>query len=128
MFNGSEPRLQMPSRSVASLGRFVEVGFVDQLGSGTGKSFTFHDNTVAVFRIEGRVFAVDDFCVRCGSSLAAGTRVDFVIHCPRCEWHYDVVTGSVEAVPALRIDTFEAKIEDLRVLIRTTPKEHRSKR
>jgi nitrite reductase/ring-hydroxylating ferredoxin subunit len=56
------------------------------------------------------VFAVDDSCVRCGSSLAAGTLRGTIVLCSGCDWLYDITTGCVNGIPALQVDTFEVKI------------------
>jgi nitrite reductase/ring-hydroxylating ferredoxin subunit len=42
--------------------------------------------------------------------LAAGKRGGTKVTCPDCEWQYDLVTGEVSGVPALRTPTFEVKL------------------
>lgn len=101
---------------------FVEVASADQLVAGTGALFKLSNNAVALFNVKGKLFAIDDICVRCGSSLAAGTLRATVITCSGCDWQYDVTTGCVNGIPALRTDTFEAKIVDARILLSTTSK------
>jgi nitrite reductase/ring-hydroxylating ferredoxin subunit len=103
---------------------FVEVGHVERLSPETPISFTIDDTAIAVWKIDGQIFAIDDLCIRCGSSLAGGTLVDRVLKCSSCDWQYDVATGCVKGVPGLRIETFAVKVVDSRVLIGTTPKKN----
>ena len=75
---------------------------------------------VAVFNVEGRVFALEDFCIGCGSSLAAGEVSGVLVSCSRCHWQFDVKTGCVNGIPSLRIDTFRAEIVDGHIIVSTT--------
>lgn len=73
--------------------------------------------SVAVFNADGRLFALEDDCVRCGGSLAAGTLQGLAVTCPECDWTYDITTGCVRNVPSLRTDAFQVKIVDSKVLV-----------
>jgi 3-phenylpropionate/trans-cinnamate dioxygenase ferredoxin subunit len=99
---------------------FVEVASTEHVVPGTGALVKVSDTAVAVFNIRGEIFAIDDVCIRCGSSLAAGELHATLIRCPRCGWRYDVTTGCVNGVPALRIQTFEAKVADAAILVANT--------
>jgi 3-phenylpropionate/trans-cinnamate dioxygenase ferredoxin subunit len=91
--------------------------------SGTGALVKPADTAVALFNVSGQIFAIGDVCIRCGSSLAAGALHATLIRCSRCGWQYDVTTGCVKGVPALRIQTFETKIADAAILVATTAKQ-----
>jgi len=103
---------------------FAEVARLDQIKSGTATVVSVAASAVALFNVEGRLFAVDDCCVRCGSSLASGTLQGVAVACPGCNWQYDVTNGCVQGIAALCIDTFEVKIEDSRVMVATAPACH----
>lgn len=60
---------------------------------------------IAIFDVDGALQAIDDACMRCGASLMTGVRHAARMTC-RCGWVYDLVTGAVEALPALRQDKF----------------------
>ncbi len=97
----------------------VEVVCHDPIAPGTGERINIAVTcVVAVFNVDGSLFAIDDFCVRCGTSLADGTLIGTVVICPGCDWQYDVTTGYVNGITALRIDTFETKSDGSRVRIR----------
>lgn len=107
-----------------SMPDFAEVARLDQTKPGTATLVTVRGDAVALFNVEGRLFAVDDSCVRCGSSLALGTLHGVAVACPGCNWQYDVTNGRVHGVPALCIDTFEVRIEDSQVMVATAPACH----
>lgn len=100
---------------------FVECERRGRIAPGKGIRVMMAEHyVVALFEVAGRAFAIDDLCVRCGSSLANGTLRGSVVSCCRCGWRYDVTNGCVNDLPALRIDTFETKVVDTRILIATT--------
>lgn len=72
---------------------------------------------IAVYEVEGRVFAIDDPCIRCGASLAAGTQDAAIATCGTCGWRYDIVSGAVVGLPALRLEHYPVRIEGHRVLV-----------
>jgi nitrite reductase/ring-hydroxylating ferredoxin subunit len=43
------------------------------------------------------------------------------VACSGCDWEYDVRTGAVSGVPALRIDTFEVTVVDSVVMLAVEP-------
>jgi nitrite reductase/ring-hydroxylating ferredoxin subunit len=101
---------------VLTMAFFIDVARLDQIPAGTGSAFTIASNVVAVFHVGERVFAIEDACIRCGSSLAAGKLEETNLTCG-CGWQYDVATGCLNGIPALCIDTFEVEIVDSHVLV-----------
>ncbi len=106
-------------------GALIGVASLDQIPPGSIVPVRMAGVGVALFNVGGRVYAVDDCCVRCGSSLAQGTLRGAEIGCSKCGWHYDVVTGRVSGIPALFADTFEVRIDGSRILLGATPIAHR---
>jgi len=96
---------------------FVDIARLDQVAPARGLAVPIANGVVALFNVNGRIFAVDDSCVRCGSSLAAGTLRGVDVTCSGCDWQYDVTTGCVNGIPALQIDTFEVKAVDSRIMV-----------
>jgi nitrite reductase/ring-hydroxylating ferredoxin subunit len=76
---------------------------------------------VALFAIAEALFAIDDPCVRCGTSLAAGTVQRTIVTCAGCGWRYDIPTGQVKNVPAMRVHVYDLSIVEGRVMVSTTP-------
>lgn len=110
----------MSQQELAVIASFVEAAELSQIAPGAGTLVMVAANAVAIFNIEGRLFALDDACLRCGGSLASGTVHDHLVTCSRCDWQYDVTTGAVQGVPQLRTSCFDVKIVDSHVLVSTT--------
>ncbi len=96
----------------------IEVLHVGRLGSDAPKVVNLPQSAVAVFRLGDRIAAIDDRCVRCGKSLAAGTVAGSEVTCACCGWAYDLATGAVRGVPSLTTVVYEAVLEDDRLLLR----------
>lgn len=74
----------------------------DDLVDGKGESFTVEGHRVAVFRIDGEFFALEDRCSHANAPLAGGY-VHAREKCVICPWHgaeFDLRTGGVMAPPA----------------------------
>ena len=76
---------------------------------------------VALFAIGEAVFAIDAHCVRCGTSLCAGSVHRMVVTCVGCGWRYDIATGQVKNVPALRAHVYDVSIVEGRIMVSSTP-------
>jgi nitrite reductase/ring-hydroxylating ferredoxin subunit len=99
--------------------RYVDVAPLDRIGPGTAIVVSLASETAALFNVAGHLYAIDDACVRCGASLAAGTLEGASVRC-RCGWQYDLATGALNGVPALHVDTFDVKVEGSHVLVSST--------
>ncbi len=99
----------------------IDVACAEDLGPGSATVVSVGGFAVAVFNVGGRLFAIDDVCMRCGASLAQGTPCEHEVTCAQCGWRYDVATGSMCALPTLRVDRFRASVVDGRIVIDATP-------
>jgi nitrite reductase/ring-hydroxylating ferredoxin subunit len=106
---------------------FVDVASIDQISPGTALAVIVATDRIALFNMGGHLFAVEDCCARCGSSLAGGVVRDTTVTC-ECGWKYEVTTGCVNGIPALQIDTFEVRVDRSRVMLeaRCVPRARRS--
>ena len=98
---------------------FVDAGSVDGVAPGRGAAVTVDGHTVALFRVDGAIFAIEGWCIRCAASLSAGEVQGRVVACAGCDWRYDLTTGSVVGIPSLRLHTFETKVVDGQIIVAT---------
>jgi len=99
--------------------RFVDVARLPDIPPGSGLAVNVAELRVALFHVDGQVFATDNACIRCGGELAAGTLSGHDVECAQCGWHYDVVTGSTGGVPKLRLDTFAVRVSGATVMLKS---------
>jgi len=99
----------MPSyRRVASL---------DDIPPGHGKGFAVGDREVAVFNVDGVLYAIDGTCPHQGGPLAEGWFEDGVVTCPWHAFDFDSGTGACLIDDALRVATYPVRIEAGEILV-----------
>lgn len=91
--------------------RLVGVARLDAIPPGHAMEVVAAGVAIAVFNIDGHLHAIEDHCVGCGFALAQGAVALTTVACPGCGWRYDLVTGALIALPAIRIDTFAVHID-----------------
>jgi nitrite reductase/ring-hydroxylating ferredoxin subunit len=96
---------------------FVEVLNLDQLPPGKGTTVTVGDKKVAVFNVDGALYAMDDSCLHTGASLGAGKLKGKIVTCPAHGWQYDVTTGEVAHVKGYGVATYPVKVVDGKILV-----------
>jgi nitrite reductase/ring-hydroxylating ferredoxin subunit len=87
------------------------------LGDGSGKIVSISGMDIAVFRVDGRFFAIDNKCLHRGGPLGDGELRGKTIVCPWHGWKYDVSTGSLDIIPTLRVNTYNVVVEGPEVFI-----------
>jgi len=105
----------MPKKPMAT--NLIRIASPEDVAPGRGVAAEFRGTPVALFNLDGRIVAIGDSCLRCGSSLAAGATRGTTVTCSGCGWRYDVLTGCVDGLPELRIDTFDVKVEHSDVMV-----------
>jgi nitrite reductase (NADH) small subunit len=90
----------------------VEVGAVDDIPVGEGRTFAVDGDQIAVFRLrDGTLRAIDAVCPHKGGPLADGLADDRVVVCPLHGHTFDMCTGaeaggadmSVRSYPVLAV-------------------------
>jgi len=76
---------------------------------------------VAIFKIAGQCYAIEDVCTHDGAEIASGILEGDEIICPRHGARFCLKTGAVKSPPAYEaIDCFPIRIEKGRVQVRDT--------
>ncbi|MGA9334846.1 MAG: non-heme iron oxygenase ferredoxin subunit [Rudaea sp.] len=71
------------------------------------------DVPIAVFNIDGELYALEDVCTHDGGELTGGSIDGFQIECPRHGARFDIRSGAVLAPPAYEaIAKFPVKVEN----------------
>lgn len=89
-----------PSRSNTSLPQgtdaegFRAVARAEQVPEGGAGTFEAGPAVVAVFRVQGRLYAIDSACAHEDGPLGEGDLRDGVVTCPYHGWRYDVRSGA----------------------------------
>ena len=89
----------------------------DDVPEGKGKTFEIDGKKVAVFKVEGNFYAVNDTCIHKGGPLGEGYLNDTVVTCPWHGWQFDVASGKSPVNPEAKIETYSVTVEGDDVLI-----------
>lgn len=77
----------------------VKVARAEDVAEGAGRPFLVDGRPVAVFRVGGRLYALEGTCPHRGGPLGEGTLQGNVLTCPWHGWRFEVDTGKCLVVP-----------------------------
>jgi nitrite reductase/ring-hydroxylating ferredoxin subunit len=99
-------------------GPFVTVARLEDVPPGTVTTVAACDRRLALAHCDGAVHAVQADCLHLEGPLGEGRLEGCVLTCPWHGWQYDVRTGENEFDRAIRLETYEVRIEDGHVQVR----------
>lgn len=98
---------------------WIDVTPRSQLAAGEYCVIDVDGTDVAVFNIDGELYAIEDACTHDGAEIASGTLEGHEIVCPRHGARFCVKTGKVLKAPAYQdLATFPVRIENGMVQVR----------
>ena len=98
--------------------RFVRVGRVGEVPDGRPEVFDVDDRKIAVYRIDGAYYAIDDICTHDGGPLAEGEVEGDEVICPRHGARFSIRTGAALSFPAITpVDTYPVRVEGEDLLV-----------
>jgi nitrite reductase (NADH) small subunit len=93
------------------MAEFHTVCRVADLTEGEGKTVQVQGKLIAVFRVDGRFFAIDDTCPHMGASLSGGYVEQNVVTCPWHAWRFRLSDGAWADNPRLKIGCHAVRVE-----------------
>ncbi|MBM4124141.1 MAG: Rieske 2Fe-2S domain-containing protein [Nitrospira sp.] len=74
---------------------------------------------IALYNVDGTIYATDNTCPHAGGPLGEGTLCGDVVECPWHGWRFNVKTGKRPENPDLTVDCYPVEIagDDIRVSI-----------
>jgi nitrite reductase/ring-hydroxylating ferredoxin subunit len=72
---------------------FKEVTQIDQIPTGTMKSFIVDNKQILITNLEGKFYAIGGKCTHAGGDLSKGTLEGNVVTCPKHGSQFDVTSG-----------------------------------
>jgi nitrite reductase (NADH) small subunit/3-phenylpropionate/trans-cinnamate dioxygenase ferredoxin subunit len=95
------------------MSRFQTVCKVHDIPQGEGKVVPLGRKVVAVFRTNGRIYAIDDVCPHMGASLAGGYVEGESVTCPWHAWRFRLADGSWADYPSgkIKVGCYVVRVE-----------------
>jgi NAD(P)H-dependent nitrite reductase small subunit len=105
------------------MAEFKTVCRLNELREGEGRAFEVGDKLIAVFRDQGKYFAIDDVCPHMGAALSCGFIADGVVTCPWHAWRFRLSDGTWADNPRLKIGCYPVRVEgdEIQVLVEPAP-------
>ncbi len=103
---------------------FITVCDAGDIPQGRGKTFTVADRRIAVFFVDGRYYALDDYCPHMGESLGLGDVHDGAVICYQHLWAFRLTDGVSPDAPSLKAETFEVRVRGEEIQVRVPKKDH----
>ena len=85
---------------------------------GQGKVAVLNGKEIALFKHEGKIFALANLCPHRGGPLGEGSLDGGEVICPWHAWGFDVKTGQCRTLPDVKQPTFEGKVDGEDILVK----------
>ena len=96
---------------------FVEAARLDQIPAGTSCFVRIADKDIALFNVDGNIYAIADTCAHQGSSPAQRTLAGKVVTCRSHGWRYDVTTGYLTSSPGFGVASYPVQVVDGTIMV-----------
>ena len=104
------------------MSEYVRVARTADLAPGSMTRVMVAGHPVVLVNLDGEVFAIDDTCSHEEASLSQGTLSGEVVVCPKHGARFNVKTGRVLALPAVRsVAVYPVRVEGGEILVAPDP-------
>ena len=93
------------------MAEFIKVASLSELPKGAGKTVQAGDKEIALFNVDGTIYAIDNTCLHVGGPLGEGELEGPTVTCPWHGWQYNVLTGQNVANPDLKVAIYPVQVE-----------------
>jgi nitrite reductase/ring-hydroxylating ferredoxin subunit len=99
------------------MAEFVEMMRLEELPPGKGTTVTVAGKDVALFNVDGTIYAMEDSSLHQGLSLGTSQLESKVVTCRGHGWRYDVTTGCTLHVKDYGVATYQVTIVERKIMI-----------
>jgi nitrite reductase (NADH) small subunit/3-phenylpropionate/trans-cinnamate dioxygenase ferredoxin subunit len=105
------------------MAEFQVVGRVGELPEGGSKAIEVGGKLIAVFRVDGQYYAIDEVCPHMGASLSEGEVQNLVVTCPWHGWRFRLADGAWADNPRIKIGCYPVRVvgDEIQLEIGATP-------
>lgn len=101
---------------------FTEACTVDAIAEGRGKAVTIGSERIAIFKHEGRFYAMSNVCRHQNGPLGEGRIIDGCVTCPWHGYQYKPDTGMSPPPFTDKVPTYATRVEGNNVLVNPCPR------
>jgi nitrite reductase (NADH) small subunit len=96
---------------------FQKVAQIDEVPSGKSKIVTVNDRPLALFNVEGKLYAIHNSCPHEGGPLIEGRLKGYVIACPWHDLAFDIRNGQGTDGGGYCVGSYEVRVDGNDILI-----------
>lgn len=89
----------------------------DDCPPGAAREFVAEGRVVAIFNVQGDIYALDGICPHQGGPLGQGTLEGCIVTCPWHGWQFDVRDGQNQLSPRVCHTVLPTKREQGKILV-----------
>ena len=97
--------------------KWIQVAKANDVPLNTGLSVEAEGKSIALYKVDGKVYAIDGICPHAGGPLAEGNLNGCLAMCPWHGWEFNVKTGLSDFNPDTSTKTFPVKVENDEVFV-----------
>lgn len=97
--------------------RIHRCGSIDTIPPGACRSVETEVGWVALYNVNGEIFATEDACPHAGGPLGEGQLTGDCVACPWHGWRFNVKTGVRVENADFRVQCFAVRIEDGEIVL-----------
>ncbi len=105
-----------------SLDSFVRVARAADVKPGQPLTVTVEGREIALFNVDGTVYALENMCPHQGAPLADGWIEGTTVTCTWHAWCFNLTNGRMTYGGFAGVDTFDVALEDGDVCVSRTPR------
>ena len=101
------------------MAEFVKVASLSELAKGACMTVEANGKAIALFNVDGAIYALDNTCLHQGGPLGEGVLEGETVSCPWHMWEYNVRTGEKVGGSSLKVATYPVQVEgtDIKVAV-----------
>ena len=90
---------------------FQAVAKVDDVRPGQSKVVTLDNRTIALFNVDGKIYAIHNLCPHEGGLLSEGRVKGFVVSCPWHDLAFDIRNGQGTDGGGYCVGSYDVRVE-----------------
>ncbi len=92
--------------------QWVTLCSLEELPEGFAKAVVIGHQEIALFNVEGKIYALRNFCPHRGAPLSEGFIENHRVICSWHGWQFDLSTGELVLNPRVRVETYPVRVVD----------------
>jgi NAD(P)H-dependent nitrite reductase small subunit len=96
---------------------FIRVADLADIPPGSSKVVEVEDVAVALFNLDGTIYALDNMCQHAGGPLGEGKIVKDIVVCPWHGYRYHIKTGRYLKNPDMSVACYQVKVEQGKIAV-----------